>query len=351
MRRLLAAALALVATLAGLLAALVAVPVGYVELACRPQGAAVPYAAILPPEHHRPEGRTLLTYPEWHIVHAYADYAAVIRTDDPHDYGYVAGIAGFWGSLCDLSRASGPHGGFPGAFKSTVYTIGVSFTVELLAKAAYEETLGRIAVAIRGADRAPLDDLSATQAAAYAAFLRQVPWYRWDFATDAAALDAAATDTFRDTERRAALGAEYGIKAAYAQVIGAAVAVMPPDALRLRMIVRGLDATTLSGLPEVTVIRTRPEGVEIDTPRYAALTMLLQQMAAEGGDFVEIAGNDDILMTVTTDAEEAEGALSSMTRQGSRDRRHLILLPVTALAQRLRDMDGTNVTLEHIHDY
>jgi hypothetical protein len=23
----------------------------------------------------RPEGRTLMTYPEWHIVHAYEDYA------------------------------------------------------------------------------------------------------------------------------------------------------------------------------------------------------------------------------------------------------------------------------------
>ena len=49
-------------------------PVAYVELLCRPgpmAGAAA--APILPPEHRRPESNTLLTYPEWHIVHAYED--------------------------------------------------------------------------------------------------------------------------------------------------------------------------------------------------------------------------------------------------------------------------------------
>ena len=60
--------------------------------------------------------------------------------------------------------------------KLTIYTIGVSFTAELLAKAAYEETLGRIATLIRGAARAPLDDVSAGQARDYAAVRQQVPW-------------------------------------------------------------------------------------------------------------------------------------------------------------------------------
>ena len=59
-------------------------PVAYVEFTCQgdPEGA-TNYASILPPEHHRLEARTLMTYPEWHIVHAYDDYAEVIRTGDP----------------------------------------------------------------------------------------------------------------------------------------------------------------------------------------------------------------------------------------------------------------------------
>ena len=55
-------------------------PIGYVELACRGEGASDQYDPILPAAHHRPESSTLLTYPEWHIVHAYDDYADVIRT-------------------------------------------------------------------------------------------------------------------------------------------------------------------------------------------------------------------------------------------------------------------------------
>lgn len=71
----------------GLLALIVglAAPIGYIELACRPTGEATPYTAILPPQDRRDEGRTLLTYPEWHIVHAYDDYARVITEGDPHD--------------------------------------------------------------------------------------------------------------------------------------------------------------------------------------------------------------------------------------------------------------------------
>ena len=326
-------------------------PIGYIELACRPGDNRSDYAAILPPDHHRPEGRTLLTYPEWHIVHAYDDYAKVIRTGDPHDFNYLPAIGGFWASLCNLSKASGPHGGFPSEFKSTVYTIGVSFTAELLAKALYEETIGRVATLIRGETRAPLDDVTAQQAAEYANFLRQVPWYQWDFSQNAADISASATEAFRDRERRLAVGLEYKTKAGYANVIAAAVVNMEPDALRLRMIVTGLSAADLATFDGVDTIATRPDGIEIETPRYRALTELLLQWAKAGGDYVEIAGNDDILFTVTSEVSSLDEALYSFGRQGYDDTRHLILLPVSELADVLRGLDERSLTLEHIHDY
>jgi hypothetical protein len=324
-------------------------PVAYVETMCRPDGAPVARAPLVGPDWQRPEGRTLLTYPEWHIVHAYADYAEVIRTGAPHDFGFLSAIGGFWSSTCALSVASGPHGGFPWETKQMVYTIGVSFTAELLAKVAHEETLGRLFVALRGAERAALDDLSARQAADYAVFLQQVPWYRWDFARDAAELDAAATDALRDRERRLALGLEYRAKAAYARVIAAAVASVGADELRLRAVVSGLPAERLAALPEVQVIETLPQGLVIEAPRYRAFTRLVSEIAAAGGDFVEIAGNDDILFTMITGDAAAEGALHSFARQGQPGHRHLVLVQVAALAERLRSLpEGA---LEHVHDY
>ncbi len=323
-------------------------PVGYVELACRSDIQANDYAAILPETHHRAEGRTLMTYPEWHIVHAYDDYAEVISTNDPHEFGYLKSIGGFWSSLCALSETVGDHGGFDWPTKQMVYVIGVSFTAELLAKAAYEETLGRVATWIRGSARAPLDDLSARQARDYAAFLRQVPWHQWDFRRDVGELETANSGGFRDRERRFALGVEYSVKASYADVIAAAVESIGPDALTLRMVVRGLSAGELSALDGVTVVGTRPEGMEIETPRYRELTHLLADMAKAGAEFVEIAGNDDILFTVIG-TKAIDDAVHAFERQGYGDIRSLVLVKVTELATRLRALeDGA---LEHVHDY
>ena len=324
-------------------------PVAYIETMCRPEGEPDKVAPILDSDWRRPEGRTLLTYPEWHIVHAYADYAEVIRTGDPQDYGFLSSVEGFWSSTCALSKASGPHGGFPWETKQMVYTIGVSFTAELLLKAAYEETVGRLFVALRGDDRAPLDVVSAKQAADYAVFLQQVPWYKWDFTRDAGQLDQAATNVLRDRERRFALGLEYRAKAAYAGVIAAAVAATGEDQLRLRAVVSGVSSETLAALPDVQVIETLAEGIVIEASRYRAFTRLAEKIAAAGGEFVEIAGNDDILFTMISDEPVAEGAIHSFARQGNPGYRHLVLVPVAGLAAALRALpDGA---LEHVHDY
>ncbi|MBL9053666.1 MAG: hypothetical protein JNN02_08040 [Tabrizicola sp.] len=336
--------LVLVVVILGLLS-----PVAYVELMCRPQGQAVAHDPLVGADWLRPEGRTLMTYPEWHIVHAYEDYAEVIRTGDPGDFGFLSSIGGFWSSTCALSRASGPHGGFPWETKQMVYVIGVSFTAELALKAAYEESLGRVFALLRGQTRAPLDDLSARQASDYAVFLQQVPWYKWDFLRDAGALDAAAGDSLRDRERRLALGLEYRAKAAYAGVIAAAVAATGEDQLRLRAVVSGVSGETLAALPEMQVIETLPEGVVIEAPRYRAFARLAERIAAAGGEFVEIAGNDDILFTMISDDPVADGAIHSFARQGNPGYRHLVLIPVSALAARIRSLPES--ALEHVHDY
>ncbi len=324
-------------------------PVAHLEVMCRPQGAMLAHDPLVGPDWQRPEGRTLLTYPEWHIVHAYADYAEVIRTGDPHDFGFFSSITDFWSSTCALSQASGPHGGFPWETKQMVYVIGVSFTAELALKAGYEETLGRVFTLLRGSTPALLDAVSAEQAAEYAVFLQQVPWYKWDFRSDATELDALTHATLRDKERALALGLEYRAKAAYAGVIAAAVAAVGEDQLRLRAVVSGVSAEVLAALPEVQVIDTRPEGIVIEAPRYRAFTRLAEVIATAGGSFVEIAGNDDILFTMITDQPAAEGAIHSFSRQGNPGYRHLVLIPVARLADTLRALPAG--ALEHIHDY
>ena len=326
-------------------------PVIYVETMC--QGSTDPqlYESLIAPEFHRTESRTLMTYPEWDIVHAYEDYAKVIANGDPHEFGYVRAVEGFWSSLCSLSMASSTHGKIDGSTKQMVYVIGVSFTAELLLKAAYEETLGRLFVEIRGGERASLDELSAGHAKNYAEFLQQVPWYKWRFREDRAELREQATKAWRDRERRFALGVEYGVKAAYADVIAEAVSQVGQDQLTLRMIVRDVDKALLETPDSVSILSKRPEGFEIEAPRYRALTLLLQDWAIDGATFVEIAGNDDILFTVLTNEPTMSGALYSRQRQGFGDNRHLVMTKVGNLAETLRVMLANGQQIEHIHDY
>ena len=342
--------LRIVISAAFLIAALL-LPVAWVEFGCRGDTVENSYTSLLPPEHHRAEARTLLTYPEWHIVHAYDDYARVIQTDDPHDFGYFRAVRTYWSSLCALKKQAASHGGVDGETRQLVYVSGGSFTAELALKAAYEETLGRVFTLLRGSVHAPLDDLSASQAADYAAFLQQVPWYKWDFDGDRAALYLAATDALRDRERRFALGAEYGAKAAYAGVISAAVAATGADELTLRMIVTGPDLRFLNGLEGIAVIGRTDKGTEIETIRYRALTRLLAVMAGRGVDVVEMAGNDDIMLTVISDQAIMDGAIFSFARQGYGDYRHLLLVKLPDLMDQLRAIAAGPAQLEHVHDY
>jgi hypothetical protein len=115
-------------------------------------------------------------------------------------------------------------------------------------------------------------------------------------------------------------------------------------------VVTGLTAEALGEIAGVTVIGARPEGVEIETDRYAAFTDLAKALAAAGVDFVEIAGNDDIMVTVLT-AAPAEAALYTVGRQGFGDSRQLLDLKVADLARVIRELEGGPVRLEHVHDY
>ena len=78
------------------------VPILWIEVGCRtPRD---PAARKRPPlvsdsGYARRESDSYLTYPEWHIVYAYDDFAAVLRNGDPSGFAYFGQISEFWSSL------------------------------------------------------------------------------------------------------------------------------------------------------------------------------------------------------------------------------------------------------------
>lgn len=333
-------------------------PVAYVELACQDEPASPAYTPLITDSRwQRQEANSYLTYPEWHIVFAYDGLAHTVAAGDEHEFGYLRSISSFWSSACALTRVAGQHGGADWGTRSMVHTIGVSFTVEMLAKAAYEETIGRLTASLRGSQKTPQDQAVAKIAADYAAFLRQTPWYAYPFHRKAEELWSAPIDQHvRGWERRLGIGLEFEAKAGYASVLAGAVAATEPAQLTIRSVISGLSASNLRAIDGVTVIGARGGGIEIETPRYAAFTRILAEIARRGGTVKEIAGNDEIMASVTAPADTTFDSrlgtvLLRMTRDSLPGERLLVNVRLQQLAPLLRTYPIGDPGLEHLFDY
>lgn len=334
-----------------LFAILTVAPVAYIEFGCKGTPLSEDYASLLPAEHWRDEGRTYLGFSEEYIVNAYDDYAQVVADGDPHDFKYITAVTGYWTSLCPLAKKASEHNGFSGDTKKALYTNGVSFTAHFLLKGLYEETLGRLATVIRGDTRAPLDDISAGQSARYAQFVKQNPWHEWNFSGDAQALWAGNTRTARDWERAVALSTGNRLEGLFAGVMGSLFSAQNTRPRSTRVIVKDISPDALSAIPGVTVTGTASEGVEAEIVSGNAFTASVLQIIQQRGEFVEIAGNDDIMLSVITPSRSGLRSLKRFERPDTNDYRHLIELKVWGMSDRIRELEGDDVAIERIYDY
>ena len=326
-------------------------PIAWVEVACIGKPVAEPpYQPILTPADHRAEIRTYVTYPEWAIVHAYEDFAGVVRTKRESDFGYFASIRGYWSSLCAMTAHASARGAIDSDAKATMYIIGISFAAEMGIKGAYEHTIGW---ATETAERTAEDRFALAVAEDYAKFLQQTPWYDYPFG---ATLKRFWSQPFGDgnlvrkVERRVSLSLEYGVKALYAKAIGA-LAGASPAPLRIRSVVRGLDDAD----QRIQRIEARPDGTTIiETPRYREFTHILLDLAARGGEVVEIAGNDDIFVTLLVPpgvTVKGERLISVPIQARPGWRRDGFAVKVRDLAELMRTTGRSGAQFEHAYDY
>jgi hypothetical protein len=352
----------IIGLLAAILLALVLLllsPAAYVESFCHADHQPDTYNPLIrDPAVKRQEANTYLTYPEWHIVYAYDGMAEVLKTGDEYQFDYLSSVADFWTSDCALMQIADRHGGADAATRMTIATIGVSFTLEMSLKAAYEETIGRLAANWRGLQKTPQDIVARDMATDYAAFLRQTPWYKYPFQPEIDKLWAAPIEEpVRGWERRLALGGEWHGKIVYAGAIASAVAATGEAQLTIRSVVSGVPAATLAAMPDVKVVLDDTDGTVIETPRYDRFTHILSDIAKAGGNIREIAGNDDIMISLTAAAGGAEDqdvpgeVIARFKRTGFDSDRLLVSVKVTDLADILRDKPIADPGLEHIFDF
>jgi hypothetical protein len=345
---------------AGALAALAAVPILYIEIGCSGETKAGRYKPLVDDKAwQREEARTWLTYPEWHIVYSAESFGRFLERNPPSGYSYLRDIRGFWSSYCAVNRASAASGGADGGTRVMLYTIGLSFSAELLAKGFYENTVGRVFEWLGGSDSA--DDRYATQVQRrYGAFMHETPWYEFPFGRAFSGLwnTTEPKRKVRHWERRLALSAEYGVKAGYASLIGSASgASLGRDERTLRFVAKG-DPEQIERVDG----RLKPVGkvgagnILVEAPRYAQFTDLLAKLSQSPVQLVEISGNDDIFVTalVPIKTKPLTGATRLMAmslpdRPGWQ--RVGLSTRVTALLPLLRSIRSSGGEIEHVYDY
>ncbi|MBV9076603.1 MAG: hypothetical protein JO048_03860 [Methylobacteriaceae bacterium] len=353
-------ALAILAVTLAVLLVAAAAPIVLVETGCgaglTPRATPAPRADIPDAGYRRAPGDSFLTYPEWYIVHAYADLAGVTRQGSESAFGYGTAIWTFWSSLCRATEVARQAGPVTLDQRVTNYVIGLSFTLEMAVQGAYERSIGALTAWARGATKTPEDAFNQRFLDDYVAFLGQTPWYRYPFAGELGRLwretPWATTSWTRSLERRLSLSLQYGAKSLYAVGIGALADAAPAE-LTIMSVVRGAAATATPG---VTLVRSLPDGSAlVRTPRYEAFTVILRAWAAGDGELVGVAGTDRILITALArdGAADPPGArrvfaIPLQSRPGwervGLDVKAATLLPV------LRALGASGAEFEHAYD-
>lgn len=315
--------------------------------------------------YQRPEESTYLTYPEWAIVYAAREYAAFLKAGNREShFPYWSYIGQFWQDYAMVIRATADKP-FNFANHQMLAVIGTSHTIEHAIQWFYENTVGSITEWTSGKP-VSVDRYQAGVAAEYAAFLDQVPWYQFPYAEKRAGLLALqrddADDATRTQERKAQGVLAYSIKQTYADLIKSALAATM-DAAFLDIHVWGTgDApgavqAAIDGEPDTRLEKDMAgDGAVFVTKRYQVFTEMIPRLIGKGMRFVEIGGNDEILVTVLSNdeielPEDTRLLFAYQLPAEPATRRTGLTVAVRQLHTVLPALTAGGARLEHVYDY
>lgn len=312
------------------------------------------------PGYQRPEESTWLTYPEWAIVYAARDYAGFVDRNQPSGFPYWSYVGRYWQDYAIVIRATSDYE-FNLANHQMLTVIGTSHTIEHAIQWAYENTVGRITEATSG-KRAAVDIYQAKVAAEYAGFLDQVPWYEFPYAEKRAGLfavqPALGDGAVRSGERKLAFGLADTIKQGYADLITSALAATSdPALLDIHVWAKGPVGEATRNEPDTLLERDYgADGAIFVTRRYQVFTQMIPRLIERGVSFVEIGGNDEIMVTMLSSDEIAvpDGARALFSYEVPAEpatRRTGLTVAVRKLHTALPALIKAGARLEHVYDY
>lgn len=319
---------------------------------------------LTPAGYHRPEEQTFLTFPEWYLVYSPEEYARYTATRGPSEFPFVGHLRQFVEGYRYAYQATRERYPFNADYHLMCTIIGVSTAVEYTTRSAYEATVGRLTEASCGHRLTAEERYAAQVARRYAGFLDDHAWYEFDFRGALRGLytetPAWGPDMLRKWERRYALTTEYLFKGIYGGLMTAAArASYAPEPSVTAVVLTHSHPARLREVPGLEVLNSLPhERILALAPRYAAFMGVATQLAQQGADFEEIAGNrDQIALSVRaprytyTRRDDPRVRLVQPTLTEPDTERAVLVIPVAQLASTLRSLAHSPIRLEHIYDY
>lgn len=357
------------------LAILAALPALFLKLECERELAGADTARATPYEqdvarvlsgrddYRRAEERTYLTFPEWFIVYVSQDYGAYLEGNRPSGFPYFASVWDFWSSYCSVTSTTTSRYPMNWAAHSVIYVIGISHSAEYLVKGVYENTVGRLFELLSFGTRTEEERYAQKVALDYGNFLNTTPWYDYPFGEKLRGLwretELTGDGVARKWERKIVLSLEYAMKAAYGWLIRTATgAAYAPAPETIEMVVGPAPESAVLADGRVEILeRFAEERYLVRVPRYDAFSQIIGRLADAAVPVIEIAGNDEILVTalVREGARFAMPGVSHLfsmtvaTRPGRERRGYNV--EVAELYKVIARLTQSGGEFEHAYDY
>lgn len=172
-------------------------------------------------------------------------------------------------------------------------------------------------------------------------------------------IDFSSADVFRRIERRVVLTTGYAAKGIFGWLVGLATKLSYGTEDQGTVVVADtMPVALLAQNPGVRVLKPLDDATQVVIiPRYAAFTDTVLALVRNGAVIREIAGNDEILVTVivprgwTSQSLNAVALFSLPVLTDLARHRVALWVRVAALHDVVRSLDGSGITIEHIYDY
>jgi len=322
-------------------------------------------AADIGEKNNRPLEDSYFSYPEWYIVWSYEERAQYLPKNLPSGFPYFASIGQYWKSYCFICGLTQSRHQFNFGDHLSSFVLGGSFALEYSIRGAYEQTIGRVSAWTSSHELVEEDAYAARVAREYADFVYVRPFYEFHFAH---ALKQLWKETplwgrhpIRKFERKFILSVDYGIESVYAWLLEKAshLAYGAESDETLTWIENAPDCLSHEFPRMKIVAETARNACVVSIPRYQEFTDVAIKLAQRGAHFVQIAGNDEIMLTVVApknwsyDLPASDASLlfteNFLTQFGVK--RIALECPVRSLHSVLSSFSTRGIKIEHIYDY